>query len=243
MRLEENKRVWDTEYKWPENGDEWSVGWGGTKYMWYSSIFPRIFNFLPTNHILEIAPGFGRCTQFLKDLCKKLIIVDISKKCIDFCKKRFKNNENIEYYVNDGISLDFIENNSIDFIFSWDSFVHIESDETKSYIAEFSRVLKEEGYGFIHHSNLGSFKEEDLAEDTLVRSRSMSAKLFNEFCKQYGLQIIIQEIMPWGNIQNLDCLSLFTKNSDRKINEIIINNKEFVQEKINMKRVSTYYKK
>jgi hypothetical protein len=34
---------------------------------------------MPTRCILEIGPGFGHWTHFLKDLCNRLIVVDLSK--------------------------------------------------------------------------------------------------------------------------------------------------------------------
>src|SRR5439155_24508233 len=39
--------------------------------------------------ILEIAPGFGRWTHYLKDYCENLWIVDRSSECIEACRQRF----------------------------------------------------------------------------------------------------------------------------------------------------------
>ena len=115
-----NKQTWDTTYDWSRQGDEWSTTWGSVDMQWFGSILPRIHGFVPVETILEIAPGFGRCTPFLKDLCDKLILVDMSEKCIEACKKRFEPYSHISYYTNDGASLDMIEDDSIDFIFSFD---------------------------------------------------------------------------------------------------------------------------
>ena len=32
--IEENKSLWESQYEWPEAGDEWSVPWGGTQNLW-----------------------------------------------------------------------------------------------------------------------------------------------------------------------------------------------------------------
>jgi len=40
----------------------------------------------------------------------------------------------IEYFINDGRSLDMLENNSIDFAFSFDSLLHAEIDVMHAYI-------------------------------------------------------------------------------------------------------------
>jgi hypothetical protein len=67
MEVSENKAVWDGKYHWADGGDEWSAPWGGVAHQWYGSILPRIMPFVPANHIVEIACGKGRMTQFLKD--------------------------------------------------------------------------------------------------------------------------------------------------------------------------------
>src|SRR5438876_2607766 len=104
--IEENKSLFDGTYNWPNRGDEWSVAWGGPSMQWYGTILPRIKSYVPTNRILEIACGYGRWTQYLKDLCQNLVVVDISGECIQACKKRFSECSHIEYHVNDGTTLD-----------------------------------------------------------------------------------------------------------------------------------------
>ena len=61
---DENRKSW-TKYDWQQQGDEWSEEWGGTEAMWGATILPRIRTFVPAASILEIAPGYGRCTQYL----------------------------------------------------------------------------------------------------------------------------------------------------------------------------------
>src|SRR5215831_17264284 len=97
-RIEENHSFWDELYHWPQSGEEWSKAWGGARMQWYGSILPRISAFLPADTILEVAPGYGRWTAFLKDLCKHLIIVDLSQSCIDRCRQRFANCSHLSYF-------------------------------------------------------------------------------------------------------------------------------------------------
>ena len=117
--IEENKHIYDVTYPWEQSGDEWSVAWGGTDMEWYGTILPRISKFVPAQRILEIGPGFGRWTQFLKDLCQDLVIVDLSEKCIDRCRERFAPYPSITYAVNDGKSLEVVPDNTVDFLFSF----------------------------------------------------------------------------------------------------------------------------
>ena len=75
---------------------------------WHGTIFPRIKPHVPTSRILEIACGYGRWTQYLKDLCKHLIVIDLSAECVQACRQRFYESLHIEYHENDGKSLDMI---------------------------------------------------------------------------------------------------------------------------------------
>src|SRR6478672_13346534 len=54
-------------YDWREAGEEWSQPWGNSAAQWAGTIFPRIRECLPAGTTLEIAPGFGRWTHYLKD--------------------------------------------------------------------------------------------------------------------------------------------------------------------------------
>ena len=76
-------------YDWKEAGEEWSQPWGSSAAQWAGTIFPRIRECLPAGTILEIAPGFGRWTHYLKDYCNELWAVDKSNDCIEACRQRF----------------------------------------------------------------------------------------------------------------------------------------------------------
>lgn len=212
--IEENRFLWDVAYDWKREGDEWSLAWGGTDMQWYSTILPRIHAFVPAGTILEIAPGFGRWTQFLKDLCGRLILVDLSEKCIQTCKERFGSCSHVTYYVNDGKSLDMIADEAIDFVFSFDSLVHAEDDVIEAYINQLARKLKKDGVGFIHHSNLGEYSDcFSLIRDHHWRASSMTAGRFKQYAEEAGLQCISQEIINWGGTEYLiDCITVFTRN-------------------------------
>jgi hypothetical protein len=86
----DNQKTWQEIYDWSNGGDEWSQVWGGEDMQWYGVILPRIQAFVTDPErkhtprtILEIAPGFGRWTKYLKDLCDRLVVVDLAPKCID----------------------------------------------------------------------------------------------------------------------------------------------------------------
>lgn len=164
--IEQNRAAWGAA-RWGHAGDKWSSEWGTVHMQWYGSLLPRIASFVPAPTILEIAPGFGRWTAYLKNLCQRLIIVDLNAQCIEGCRDRFAAESHISYFVNDGTSLDMVEDCSIDFIFSYDSLVHAEDAVLRGYAAQFARKLRPEGVAFIHHSNLGSFRRRVAVESFL----------------------------------------------------------------------------
>jgi 2-polyprenyl-3-methyl-5-hydroxy-6-metoxy-1,4-benzoquinol methylase len=263
--ITENKKLW-TDYDWQKQGDEWSAEWGTTDILWWGSIRPRINAFVPTGTILEIAPGVGRCTQYLKDLCRHLTVVDLTERCIEACKERFSGEDHITYHVNDGKSLAMIPDHSIDFAFSFDSLVHVEANVIEAYLSQLVLKLKPDGVGFFHHSNIGAyvnpstgklpFYMDNKNSGTNWRAESMTAKLFDEYCKQTGLQSVVQEVIDfypefslrWGrpgrHLQRVrqkivdrygrvlnDCFSVFTRKQSRwdRPNKVRIN-KRFMEE-------------
>ncbi len=232
--IHRNKLQWST-YAWPEGGDEWSASWGGTEALWHKTILPRIGALLPAEHILEIAPGYGRCTQYLATQCRNMTLVDLTEKCIESCKQRFRDLPNIRYVVNDGKSLEAVDNESVDFVFSWDSLVHVEKDVMEAYLHQLASKLKTGGMGFLHHSNIGAFRDAATCgltvENRHWRGESMSAELFRAYCRAAGLRCLSQEILAWGGEVLNDCFSVITKGSSQPDQPPrVVENPHFMQE-------------
>jgi SAM-dependent methyltransferase len=249
--VDQNKDMFDREYDWPHAGDEWSRWWGSAEMQWHTTILPRIHFCVPTGTILEIAPGFGRWTQFLAENCTKLVLVDLSERCIRACEERFRAYEHISYHVNDGACLDFVPDESIDLVFSFDSLVHAEDDVIAAYLDQLAHKLTADGVGVIHHSNLGEYTDYvALLErvpwrlkklltdwnllDTLEgqwRAPSMTAHRFEQCANNAGLQCTSQEIMNWESRRLIDCISVFTRQESRWARKNRVSrNKHFMRE-------------
>lgn len=261
----EEIRSWSQTYDWPQAGEEWSVAWGSAHMQWYGSILPRIIAFVPADTILEIAPGYGRWTVFLKDLCKRLIIVDLSEKCIDRCRQRFADCSHISYFVNDGKSLDMIVDGGVDFIFSFDSLVHAEDAVLKAYAAEFAKKLRPNGAAFIHHSNLGEYialievqsrlskfpkllgllKRLGVCDNVTGqgRVRSMTAAKLTVFAEDHSLQCVSQELVTWNSrFVLVDCLSTIVPRGSRWSRENrVLRNAGFMAEAKRLSDLSRLY--
>jgi SAM-dependent methyltransferase len=233
--IADNLDYWEAEYDWTQGGDAWSGPWGDAASQWYGSILPRIRHFLPVQSVLEIAPGFGRWTQFLLSYCENLIGVDLAAKCVEACRERFAG-PNVTFAVNDGQNLPIVRDRSIDFVFSYDYLVHVESDTLAGYLSELARILKPEGVAFLHHSNYGAYRRSARVFDPLqgffdhmptpiraglirtgtyrgrhMRATSVTADGFAEQCREVGLNCVAQELVNWeGGILLLDCMSVVT---------------------------------
>ena len=227
--IESNIEEWGSNHGWEADGDEWSRSWGGSDMQWYGTLLPRIHRYVPSKRIVEIACGHGRWTQFLAGVCDSLIAVDLVDKCVNACKKRFADNPNISCHKTDGKSLPMVEDRAADFIFSFDSLVHVNNEVMFGYIDEFSRVLSENGVAFIHHSNLGSIlgKQSPMErkirnklhnmgvwrkEQAFFRDEGVGAELIADYAETKGLKCISQETFPWASgTQMVDCISVFVR--------------------------------
>lgn len=226
---EQNYQTWNNSYDWGRyQGDEWSAKWGGPDMQWHWCILPRIRQHLPAPRILDIGPGFGRWTKYLKDHCQHMVLVDLSEKCIHHCRSRF-GETNMTYRVGNGDSLEGVEDESIDFCFSWETLVYVEFEDMDSYLAELSRTLSSTGTAFLHHSNIGHYsayfsrtlklpkpardylKKRGLLDYDQWRARSMTALKFRELCGKHNLNVVSQEWIPWGGKRMIDCLSVVQK--------------------------------
>ena len=262
--VEQNYEVWDREYGWSQQGEEWSGPWGSAEAQWRWTVAPRIRSFVPAGTILEIAPGFGRWTRYLKDLCTRLVVVDLSERCIEACRQRFAAESHIAYYVNDGRSLDMVADRSIDFVFSFDSLVHADADVIEDYLRQLGRKLTPDGVGLIHHSNWGAYGRYHRraaaadpwlparAKDFLTRigvleveqfrSRSVNGNVFERLAREAGLQCISQKMVNWRTRRLIDCFSVFTRQGSRvaRPNHVIAN-PGFMAEVAMAARLSSLY--
>jgi ubiquinone/menaquinone biosynthesis C-methylase UbiE len=255
--LDDNKLVFNIKQNWVHYGEEWSRSWGGSNMHWHAVLLPRIYKFIPTDNILDIGAGQGRFAQFLKGYANNLILVDISEECIETCKKRFAKDKNIQYFVNDGKSLDMIRDNSIDFVFSHDALVFVEEPDLKEYIGQLAYKIKKNGVAFIHHSNLAAYwyynklsqrsikllRRLKLIEDDYWRAYTVSAAKVKEMCNAVGLECIVQEVIPWYTKKTfVDCYSLIVhKDSVWARKPKVFRNREFENSKRYIGRLARYY--
>jgi len=167
--------------------------------------------------ILEIGSGGGRFTEALLPRCNKLLATDTSQAMLKLMRERFAHHPNIEYLLLNGMGLSPIPDKSIDAVFSYDVFVHIQHWDIFNYLSEISRVLVPGGKAIIHHSNtfsdLGwkrfladvgpSLNRHKLPETFTL----MTPEIMKEFTRR--LCLILEDSIT--DVVRRDCISLIRK--------------------------------
>lgn len=150
--LELNRAIWKS-WDWQGGaGEEWSLD-----EAWKQSIVHAfIEKHVPAgSSVLEIGPGGGRWTVPLLERASSYVGVDISPSCVEACRERFGDDGRAQFAVGSGNDLAPVATGSVDALWSFDVFVHINQSEVDKYADEFDRVLKPGGIGIIHHGAVG----------------------------------------------------------------------------------------
>jgi len=103
--------------------------------------------------VLEIGPGGGGWTNYLL-WADRLILVDINDEFFSYLSKTFlEHKKKFIFYTTKGYELTGIESESVDFVFSFSVFVHIEVKGILQYMHEIARVLKNNSVATIQYAD------------------------------------------------------------------------------------------
>lgn len=175
-----------------------------------NSIFKKMFNQLDDSNIIELACGRGRHVEQYIEHAGNVTLVDILQKNIDICRERFKNHTNINYYRNNGFDLHDLVSESYSAIFCYDAMVHFELLDINEYLKDIFRVLNKGGKALLHHSNYDAFYNGTF-ESGIHGRAFMNYKIFAYLAFKEGFHVLNQEIINWGEIMHLDCITLLEK--------------------------------
>lgn len=146
----DEQRHWNKSEAFSSEGHEWSSRFGSTENLWNLLLRDKVRQYCKGSG-LEIAPGEGRITEYLIKECDSLTLLELNSNPLSKCVVKFGDRIS-GYYLNDGKSIASIFKDHFDFIFSFDSFVHVHQNVFFEYIKEMSNCLKSGGIGLIHHS-------------------------------------------------------------------------------------------
>jgi ubiquinone/menaquinone biosynthesis C-methylase UbiE len=89
--------------------------------------------------VMEIGPGGGRWTRYMRK-AKRIYAVDYNQELLDELRSRFPA-ANITFVKNNGDDFPGVPDGSVDFLFSFGTFVHLDLDVIDRYLGNMKRLF------------------------------------------------------------------------------------------------------
>ncbi|MEU4805083.1 class I SAM-dependent methyltransferase [Actinosynnema sp. NPDC023587] len=142
-----NRTVWQR-WDWSNGGREWTPS-----TEWQTALVEEFVLAHPESAgtVLEVGPGGGRWTVPLAGRARDVVLVDIAPAVLEHCWRLLGSAVRAEYVLTDGRSLPGVPDRTVDFVFSFDCFVHVAPADFAAYAAEFARVVRDGGVLVLHH--------------------------------------------------------------------------------------------
>jgi hypothetical protein len=106
----------------------------------------------PRHTALEIGPGGGRWTRRLVGF-RHLYLVDYYTQLLDEAQRAVGKRKNITFIKNNGADFPGVPENSIDFLFSFGVFVHLDFPIVETYLDNIRPIIKPGGNVVIHFAD------------------------------------------------------------------------------------------
>lgn len=188
-----DNRMWWNSHDWCALGEEWTPS-----VEWKRSVLDRFMvPYIPAGGaVLEIGPGAGRWTEVLARIATTLYVLDVAERPLSICKQRFREKANIEYLLGDGRTI-AIPDGTLDGVWSYDVFVHVNPSDAATYFSEIRRVLRPGSYAVIHHPGRITTSERQREHRSDLTDR-MVARL----AALNGLDVVLQttELVNVGDV-------------------------------------------
>ncbi|MBM3777536.1 MAG: class I SAM-dependent methyltransferase [Acidimicrobiia bacterium] len=179
----DNVALWNT-YDWSLRGEEWTHSEDWKRAIVEHYIAPHV----PTGGtVLEIGPGGGRWTDIIRQRSSQVVVLDVSERALSICRERFADASNIRYVLGDGNGIP-LPDASVDAIWSFDVFVHINPVNTRAYVRDFQRVLRPGGYAVIHHPDAHA----SVTERKQRWRSDVTDNMIQHFAAEHGLEVVVQ---------------------------------------------------
>ena len=159
---------------------------------------------------LDLASGHGRNARRLAEQARQVYCIDINPENIKFLKKRFFGDNRFIIFRNDGASLPFCIDKSIELFYCFDAAVHFDLEIIQAYLREAYRILQKGGHAFIHCSNYTGNPGGDFRDNPHWRN-FMSFDLFTHLSIKAGFTVVRGKRLAWGEIADLDAAFLLRK--------------------------------
>jgi SAM-dependent methyltransferase len=178
----DNRRWWDS-HDWSRLGEEWTPSAD-----WKAAILQRfLMPYMPESKtLLEIGPGAGRWTEALQSRAAVLYVVDVSEKALAVCRERFAGRSNVVFLLGSGSTI-AVPDASVDGIWAYDVFVHVNPSDTQSYFREFWRVLRPGAFAVVHHPGRARSADRQAAHRS-----DLTDEMVRRFSRETGLELVLQ---------------------------------------------------
>jgi ubiquinone/menaquinone biosynthesis C-methylase UbiE len=205
-------RRWDLNYssQYSDLGDEWNDDRTEDRKrdaFYFTSYAERWIDRDST--VLEVGPGGGKWTVRIAPMVKRVIVLDVAEEMLKRTKARCNalGLTNVEFLLANGKDFHPLTDDSVDFFFSYDVFVHIALEDTWPYTQEIARVLKPGGRGACHYAVNSISEAWDRIEQnnhwyrggkqTLGQYYFFSPEMLRRMYERCGLGILEQHQEGW----------------------------------------------
>lgn len=141
----------------------------------------------PATTVLEIGPGGGRWTRYMLD-AKKVYAVDYHQELLDELRSNY-DSPKVVHILNNGDDFPGVPDGSVDFLFSFGTFVHLDVDIIARYLQNMKPVLAEHANVVIQYSD----KTKDKAKDNPTFSEN-TPHLMRQLLLSSGYTIVEEEL-------------------------------------------------
>ncbi len=198
---------WDAYYKLAENSAQAQYN------RFIQPVLSRLEGVLDYSNVLDFACGKGRIAEIVHTRCQYLQLVDASFDAIEFCRQRFAKYSNISMQCNGTDQLPQ-QASSLSLIYSWDAMVHFSYKSLDFYLGEFNRVLKDQEYVVMHHSNLGALVDKMRVFDQWNLNPAGRSRISKDdvalIAQHHNFEVVEQTLIDW-ECKDMDCISVLRK--------------------------------
>jgi cyclopropane fatty-acyl-phospholipid synthase-like methyltransferase len=130
---------------------------------------------------------------------ERLYVVDYHKELLDELRKNF-DRQNIVYVRNNGTDFPSIERNTVDFVFSFGVFVHLDVEIINDYLLNLKHVIKSDGNIVIQYSDKDKIaaKDPSFSENNPRVMRSIVERAGYEILEEDTTTLPHSSIMRFG---------------------------------------------
>ncbi|MCB1390858.1 MAG: class I SAM-dependent methyltransferase [Rhodobacteraceae bacterium] len=154
----------------------------------------------PETTVVEIGPGGGRWTRYMLG-ARKIIVVDPFREILDE-HARSIDSDRVERILNNGTDFPGVRAGSVDFVFSFGVFVHLDAEIVEEYLKNIRPLLHDDSLVFLQYSDktkMKAFRNYGFA----ATNPAMIRRMLN----QHGYSIVSENTTALAH----SCMVLFRK--------------------------------